>query len=255
MSRILIYALYNKSEKTAEFAATHNSADSIPELLGPVVADQFDWLRKFKDKNGNFPSKYVGGEVDWDELQYLKELSLATQSGYDHTIRLWTGRSYMDVHWSSDSPYEFYGNYRIRLTGPLHWKSLDMLWEVIYRYLRGRKAIGDKWDDIHELHLIRYMDCYKVMPTMEEVEYALWNLKLNFKFTYDFNDAGIITLHYVTGNRLIASIIVEPRKLQIRVCDSKDPFDSMEYLEPTITYKRGWEESLRTAFLKAIQDH
>lgn len=251
MNRIMIHAVFNKAEKSAEFITSTRSANTLEELLGDN-ASKYTWLRPFKDKKGSYPSKWMLNGLSWEDLQALKQLSKATGSGSDRSIRIWTGKSHLDLAWSGEYIYEDC-SYWVHVTGPLHWKSIDILEQVLYRYLQGCRLL--EFEDIFNAHLLMYMDAYRNIPYIFEVENALWDEGYRFELFSDFNSPGVYSTSHVTSNDWLLQInVISNRKLRLTAHKLGTPWEHTEQLAE-ITYGDHWRESLKSEFLKAVKEY
>lgn len=248
MDKIFINAVFNKASKEAEFVTSSHRVDSLEHLLGDK-ASQYTWLKPYKDKNGKFPSKWMFDEITWEQLQYLKEISKIT-SGNERTIRIWIGKSHLDLAWSSDSPFELYGSYRVHVTGPLHWRSIDILGMVISRYVQGRGIMDS--ESIFNEHLLEYMNTYQSIPCIFQVENVLWDM-CNPVFS-DFKTPGIYSVCHVTSNDWLLQVHVHCDRLRLTVHKLGLPWEQTECIS-SILYRDNWEALLMEKFLDAVKEY
>lgn len=250
MDRIIIHAVFNNAEKSAEFITNYLLGDSLGDK-----ASQFTWLRPFKDKKGNYPSKWILDGLTWDDLQALKQFSKDTGSGSDHSIRIRTGKSHLDVYWSGDYIYEDC-SYWVHATGPLHWKSIDILGKVLDRYIRGCRLLEYRpGNDTLNIHLQAYMNAYRDVPNTFEVENALWDPDHRLDLFSTFNSPGIYsTCHITTSNWRLQVDVFPTRVLKITAHRRGTPREHTEQLAE-IPYEGHWEKTLKEEFFKAVDGY
>lgn len=252
MNRVMIHAVFDKAEKSAKFVINSQGANTLEELLGDD-ASQFTWLRPFKDKKGKYPSKWMLTDLTWDDLKALKELSKATGSGCDHSIRIWTGKSHLDLAWSEMYHYEDCG-YWVHVTGPLHWKSIDILEQVIYRYIQGCRLLEFE-GNVFDMHMLAYMNAYRNTPCIFEVEHALWDSARQFELFSDLTGPAVYSTSYVTTNNWLLEIdVTSSGKLRLTAHKLGTPWEETEQLAE-ISYDGHWEQSLKDEFLKAVDEY
>lgn len=242
----MIHAVFNKAEKSAEFV-TRSKKEPLKDIRDP---SQFTWLRPFKDKRGSYPSKWICPGLNWEDLQELKNLSKAT-SGNDHVIRIWSGKSHLDLAWSAEYIYEDC-SYWVHVSGPLHWRSIDTLEKILSRYIRGRVLTAN--EDICNPRLLAYMDAYLQTPCIWEVEGALRDVNPRLELLSIFTESDIYSVRFLTPSGTLLQVNVTSGIIKLTAHKLGDPW-GMDEIITEINYEDNWRECLKSAFFEVLSKY